>query len=92
MTLVVKWTNSFKKDYKKAIKRGLKIEKLDLVISKLANCENLEDKYRDHALTGEFIGLRECHIEPDWLLIYAIENNSLILTLSRTGSHSDLFN
>lgn len=92
MTLIVKWTNSFKKDYKKAIKRGLKIEKLDLVISKLANCEILEDKYRDHALTGEFIGLRECHIEPDWLLIYVIENNSLILTLSRTGSHSDLFN
>lgn len=92
MTLIVKWTNSFKKDYKKAIKRGLKIEKLDLVISKLANCEILEDKYRDHALTGEFIGLRECHIEPDWLLIYTIENNSLILTLSRTGSHSDLFN
>ena len=92
MRLIVKWTNSFKKDYKKAIKRGLKIEKLDLVISKLANCENLEDQYRDHALTGEFIGLRECHIEPDWLLIYTIENNSLILTLSRTGSHSDLFN
>ena len=92
MTLIVKWTNSFKKDYKKAIKRGFKIEKLNLVISKLANCENLEDKYRDHALTGEFIGLRECHIEPDWLLICAIENNSLILTLSRTGSHSDLFN
>ncbi len=92
MTLIVKWTNSFKKDYKKAIKRGFKIEKLDLVISKLANCENLEDKYRDHALAGEFIGLRECHIEPDWLLIYTIENNSLILTLSRTGSHSDLFN
>ena len=62
MTLIVKWTNSFKKDYKKAIKRGLKIDKLDLVISKLANCEILEDKYRDHALTGEFIGLRECHI------------------------------
>ena len=92
MKLIVKWTNSFKKDYKKAIKRGLKIEKLDLIISKLSNCEKLDDKYRDHALTGEFIGLRECHIESNWLLIYAIENNTLILTLSRTGSHSDLFN
>lgn len=92
MKLLVKWTNSFKKDYKKAIKRGLKIEKLDLVISKLAKGEILEEKYRDHALTGEFIGLRECHIEPNWLLIYTIENNALILTLSRTGSHSDLFN
>ncbi len=92
MKLIVKWTNSFKKDYKKAIKRGLKIEKLDLIISKLSNGEKLDDKYRDHALTGEFIGLRECHIEPNWLLIYAIENNTLILTLSRTGSHSDLFN
>lgn len=92
MKLIVKWTNSFKKDYKKAIKRGLKIGKLDLIISKLSNGEKLDDKYRDHALTGEFIGLRECHIEPNWLLIYAIENNTLILTLSRTGSHSDLFN
>ena len=92
MNLIVKWTNSFKRDYKRAIKRGLKIEKLDEVISKLATGKELEGKYRDHALAGIFIGLRECHIKPDWLLIYSIENETLILTLSRTGTHSDLFN
>ena len=92
MNLIVKWTNSFKKDYKRAIKRRLKIEKLDEVISILAKGETLDEKYRDHALAGIFTGLRECHIEPDWLLIYSIENETLILTLSRTGTHSDLFN
>lgn len=92
MSLLVKWTNSFKKDYKRAIKRHLNIEKLDLVISLLARRVELDEKYRDHALAGVFAGLRECHIEPDWLLIYSIENETLILTLSRTGTHSDLFN
>ena len=92
MNLIVKWTNSFKKDYKRAIKRHLKIEKLDEVISKLSKGESLEEKYRDHSLTGIFEGLRECHIEPDWLLIYSIKNEILTLTLSRTGTHSDLFN
>ena len=92
MNLIVKWTNSFKKDYKRAIKRRLKIEKLDEVISILAKGETLDEKYRDHALAGIFAGLRECHIEPDWLLIYSIENETLILTLSITGNQSDLFN
>ena len=92
MNLIVKWTNSFKKDYKRAIKRHLKIEKLDAVIAQLASGATLDEKHRDHALSGVFEGLRECHIEPDWLLIYSIQNDTLILTLSRTGTHSDLFN
>lgn len=91
MNLIVKWTNSFKKDYKRAIKRRLRIEKLDEIISRLSKGEILEERYKDHALTGVFEGLRECHIEPDWLLIYCIENKNLILTLTRTGTHSDLF-
>ena len=92
MNLIVKWTNSFKKDYKRALKRHLNIEKLDKVISLLSHREELDEKYHDHALAGVFAGLRECHIEPDWLLIYSIENETLILTLTRTGTHSDLFN
>ena len=91
MNFVVKWTSSFKKDYKRAIKKRLKIEKLDEVISHLSKGLTLDEKYRDHALSGVFEGLRECHIEPDWLLIYSIENDTLILTLTRTGTHSDLF-
>ena len=67
------------------------LEKLFIVIEKLANLEKLDDKYKDHSLLGEYKGLRECHIEPDWLLIYYIENNTLTLVLARLGSHSDLF-
>ena len=87
----VKLTSKFKKDYKQAIKRGLKIELLDDVITKLAKGEALDEKYTDHQLTGNWVGHRECHIQPDWLLIYRIEDNVLVLTMSRTGSHSDLF-
>ena len=57
----------------------------------LANEQPLPEKYKDHALTGDWKGFRECHIQPDWLLIYEINNNELILYLTRTGSHSDLF-
>lgn len=89
--LDLKITNQFKKDLKKIKKRGLNISKLDNIISKLRKQEQLKDKYRDHALIGNYIGFRECHIEPDWLLIYAINNEELILTASRTGTHSDLF-
>ena len=92
MSLKVQWTSQFKKDYKLAMKRGLKIEALDDTIRMLANEMTLPPKYRDHALTGDYKGFRECHIEPDWLLVYAIENHLLTLTLSRTGTHSDLFN
>ena len=85
------WTSQFKKDYKMAMKRHLKIELLDDIIRKLSNGEELSKKNSDHALTGNWIGFRECHIQPDWLLVYRIENDLLVLTLSRTGTHSDLF-
>lgn len=86
----VKHTTQFKKDYKRAIKRGLDIELLENVISKLANGEALDEKNYDHALSGNWVGHRECHVLPDWLLIYRIDNNVLVLTLTRTGTHSDL--
>ncbi len=90
--LEVRWTTQFKKDYKNAIKRNLKIELLDDVIRQLQRGETLDQKYKDHPLSGNWQSFRECHILPNWLLIYKIENNKLILTLSRTGTHSDLFN
>ena len=86
----VKHTTQFKKDYKRAIKRGLDIELLENVISKLASGEALDEKNYDHALSGNWVGHRECHVLPDWLLIYRIDNNVLVLTLTRTGTHSDL--
>ena len=87
----VKFTTQFKKDYKAAVKRGYGIELSDEIISKLANGEALAEKHRDHNLTGNWSGFRECHILPDWLLIYRVENDVLVLTLTRTGTHSDLF-
>lgn len=84
-------TRQFRKDYKLAIKRGYAQEKLEHVIELLRHGEPLPERYRDHALVGNYAGFRECHIQPDWLLIYTIDNGALILTLSRTGSHSDLF-
>lgn len=91
MTKQVVFTTQFKKDYKTAIKRGLPIEELDAVIKLLASGSVLPEKYKDHNLTGNWRDFRECHILPNWLLIYKISNNNLILTLTRTGSHSDLF-
>lgn len=87
----VKTTTQFKKDYKLAMKRGLKIALLEDVIAALAMGEALPEKNKDHTLTGNWAGYRECHIQPDWLLVYYIENDVLVLTLSRTGTHSDLF-
>ena len=87
----VKYTTAFKKDYKRAIKRGLKIELLEQVVALLSMGEPLPDKNRDHDLSGDWVGHRECHIQPDWLLIYRIEGDVLVLTLARTGTHSDLF-
>jgi mRNA interferase YafQ len=89
--LDIVWTNQFKKDYKSAMKRHLDISLLDDIIRKLAVCEPLPEKNKDHALSGNWSGHRECHIQPDWLLIYRIEADLLVLTLSRTGTHSDLF-
>ena len=88
----VKFTTTFKKSYKLMRKRGLDISLLDNVVDKLRQGIPLDKKHRDHALSGNYEGFRECHIKPDWLLIYLIENDILTLTLVDTGSHSDLFN
>jgi addiction module toxin, relE/stbE family len=84
-------SSKFKKDLKAAIKRGYNISLLDEVVTTLAKGENLPPKNKDHFLSGNYNGCRECHIQPDWLLIYKIDNDLLILYLTRTGSHSDLF-
>ncbi|MDO5138437.1 MAG: type II toxin-antitoxin system YafQ family toxin [Oscillospiraceae bacterium] len=84
-------SNQFKKDLKAAKKRGLDLEKLAFVVNTLASEQKLDKKYRDHNLTGPLKEFRECHVEPDWLLIYKIEHDELELFLFRTGSHSDLF-
>ncbi len=84
-------SNQFKKDLKLAAKRGYDMNKIKNVIEKLANGEILEAKCRDHLLTGDYGGFRECHIQPDWLLVYQICNGQLVLFLARTGTHSDLF-
>lgn len=89
--LEIKFTSKFKKDYKLIKKRGMNINLLKEIVDKLANNIPLEEKYKDHELMGNYKGFRECHIQPDWLLIYLIEDNKLTLTLSRTGTHSDLF-
>lgn len=89
--LQVVWTVKFKKEYKLCMKRGKKMDLLDDVIRMLAAQQPLPAKYRDHVLSNNWEGFRECHIEPDWLLIYGVSNERLILTLVRTGSHSDLF-
>ena len=87
----VKFTTQFKKDYKLAMRRGLNIRLLEDVIANLAMGTSLPEKHRDHALSGSWTGHRECHVLPDWLLVYRIDDDVLVLTLSRTGSHSDLF-
>ena len=91
MKYAVKPTTRFQKDLKRIQRRGYDISLLTDVIKKLANGEQLPEKNRDHNLSGDYIGCRECHITPDWLLIYEIDNGDLILYLTRTGSHSDLF-
>ena len=84
-------TTQFKKDLKRIQRRGYDIARLEQVLEILIQDQDLPAKYKDHTLTGNYTGFRECHITPDWLLIYKKENNLLILTLSRTGTHSDLF-
>lgn len=85
-------TGQFRKDYKRVKKRGYDMKLLEIVIETLLAGKSLDQRYRDHSLTGNYSGFRECHILPDWLLVYAIDHNRLILTASRTGTHSDLFN
>lgn len=84
-------STKFQKDLKKVQKRGYDISLLTTVLNILANGESLPSKYKDHNLTGNYKGCRECHITPDWLLIYEILDDELILYLTRTGTHSDLF-
>ncbi len=91
MMLDIVPSNQFKKDLKFAQKRGLKLDKLRTVINALAARQTLDEKYRDHSLTGNYRDFRECHIEPDWLLVYRVNEDELELFLFRTGSHSDLF-
>ena len=90
MTYELVTTAKFRKDVKLMKKRGKDLKLLQEVIDTLLEGEQLDSKYKDHALTGNYIGFRECHIQPDWLLIYMISNEQLIVTASRTGSHSDL--
>lgn len=91
MNYEIRFTGQFKKDLKLAKKQGKDTDELFTVIEKLSNGEALEAKYRDHSLSGNYKGCRECHIEPDWLLIYEIDDGILVLMLYRVGSHSELF-
>ena len=89
--LNLKTTSKYRKDRRQAIKSGLPMHLLDEVLQTLCEEKPLAFKHNDHALKGDYAGLRECHIRPDWLLIYAIDKGNLILTATRTGSHSELF-
>ena len=91
MKYVIKPTSKFAKDLKTVKKRGYDISLIEGVIRLLADGEKLPEKNCDHALSGDFIGCRECHITPDWLLIYKISDDTVYLYLTRTGTHSDLF-
>ena len=91
MKYKIRRTSQFKKDYKRSIKRGLDINKLDKAIELLGKNGFLPLEYNDHPLVGNKKGLRECHIEPDWLLVYEINHGVLVLVLTSTGTHSDLF-
>ena len=91
MKYEVKFTNQFKKDIKLAKKQNKDLNKLFDVVNILAEGGILEAKYRDHDLYGKYKGTRECHVEPDWLLVYEIQNDILVLMLYRLGTHSELF-
>lgn len=91
MKYEVKFTGQFKRDLKLAKKQGKNIDKLFDVISTIAEGKKLDEKYRDHNLSGDYAGCRECHVEPDWLLIYEVMENILVLMLYRVGTHSELF-
>ena len=89
--LTIKYETTFKKDFKRIVRRGYNIKLLEEVIGILASGQALPPKYKDHCLIGDYADCRECHITPDWLLIYKIDNNEQIRYLTRTGTHSDLF-
>ena len=89
--LTIKYQTAFKKDYKRIVKRGYDTKRLERVIGMLAAQQELPPEYKDHSLIGDYKGCRECHIAPDWLLVYEVVENELLLYLTRTGTHSDLF-
>ena len=89
--LKFKTTAQYCRDYKRIMKRGYDIDKIENVIDTLLAGKQLSGQFKDHALTGEYIGFRECHVLPDWLLIYRIDNDELVLIAFRTGTHADLF-
>lgn len=91
MNREIVWTAQFKKDDKLAMKRHMDMDLLDHIIRALSRDETLPERNKDHSLTGDWVGHRECHIQPDWLLVYRMEEDVLVLTLARTGTHSDLF-
>lgn len=89
--LTIRYQTAFKKDYKRIKKRGYDTRLLHKVIDILAEGKQLPDEYKDHSLSGDYKGCRECHISPDWLLVYEVIEEELLLYLTRTGTHSDLF-
>jgi mRNA interferase YafQ len=86
----IRATGKFKKDLKRLIKQGRDIGALETVVMLLAHGETLPEKYKDHSLKSNWVGFRDCHIQPDWVLIYKVDAEVLTLTLTRTGSHSEL--
>ena len=88
---LVKFTSAYKKSYKLMRKRGFDVSLLDEVVETLMQGATLDSRYRDHRLSGRFQGFRECHVKPDWLLVYLIEDDILTLSLIDTGSHADIF-
>lgn len=91
MKRTIEYTSQFKRDYKRARKRGLDLELLRNTVERLANDVALPQSMREHRLAGEYSGCMECHLQPDWLLVYRKEDTRLLLVLQRTGTHSDLF-
>ena len=89
--LTIHRTSSFKADLKRCIRRHYPMAELEAVVDTLAAEEKLDPRYKDHALTGDYADFRECHIRSDWLLVYAVDEGNLILTLTRTGTHHDIF-
>lgn len=89
--LKFKTTNQFERDYKLVLKQGRDIAKLQAVMQKLVNQAALDSRHRDHPLTGNWKGHRDCHIEPDWILIYRIDMEAQMITFTCTGSHADIF-
>lgn len=87
----IKFTSAYKKGYRRMKRRGVDLSLLSDVIETLRQGKQLDRKFRDHILVGEYVGYHECHIQPNWLLIYLIEDDVLTLTLVKTGTHSDLF-